>query len=162
VLHCAFATGWPLVQRSPTKCVNTITKPLVWSGQGLYKDCRAVENDVKILVLNQTRLILHKDRISSMKINSVMVLKIIPWHLNDVHGLNRFLDVLLVVLSGFSGNLVQKATEQDKCIIAMFCTSFLHWTLIITFNRQPYVVWGVNWFIWIVMDSWKQDCEVCN
>jgi hypothetical protein len=41
----AFATGWSLVQRSPTVCLNKITKPPVWDGQGPYKDCRATDDD---------------------------------------------------------------------------------------------------------------------
>jgi hypothetical protein len=36
-----FATSWSLVQRSPTKCPNKITKPSVWGGQGPYRDCIA-------------------------------------------------------------------------------------------------------------------------
>jgi hypothetical protein len=41
----AFATGWSRVQRSPTECLNKITKPRVWGGQGPYKDCRATDDD---------------------------------------------------------------------------------------------------------------------
>jgi hypothetical protein len=33
-----------LVQ-SPTNCLNKITKPRVWGGQGPYKDCRATDDD---------------------------------------------------------------------------------------------------------------------
>jgi hypothetical protein len=38
-------TGSSLVQRSPTKCLNKITKPPVLGGQGPYKDCRATDDD---------------------------------------------------------------------------------------------------------------------
>jgi hypothetical protein len=41
----AFATGWSLVQTSPTMYLNKIMKPPVWGGQGLYKDCRATDED---------------------------------------------------------------------------------------------------------------------
>jgi hypothetical protein len=41
----AFATGWSLARKSPTKCLNKITKPPVWGGQGPYKDCRATDDD---------------------------------------------------------------------------------------------------------------------
>jgi hypothetical protein len=41
----AFATGWSLVRRSRTKCLNKITKPPVWDGPGPYKDCRATDDD---------------------------------------------------------------------------------------------------------------------
>jgi hypothetical protein len=53
VLSCvAFATGWSLVQRSPTSCLNEITKPPVWGGQGPYKDCRATGGgDWKIMTV---------------------------------------------------------------------------------------------------------------
>jgi hypothetical protein len=48
-----FATGWSLVQRSPTVCLNKITKPPVWGGQGPYKVCRATaaaaDDDVMIV-----------------------------------------------------------------------------------------------------------------
>jgi hypothetical protein len=37
--------SWPLVQRSPTECLNQITKPPVWGGQGPYEDCRATDED---------------------------------------------------------------------------------------------------------------------
>jgi hypothetical protein len=40
-----FAAGWSLVQRSRTKCLNKITKPPEWGGQGPYKDCRAIDDD---------------------------------------------------------------------------------------------------------------------
>jgi hypothetical protein len=40
----AFATGWSLVERSLTKCLNKIKKP-VWRAQAPYKDCRATDND---------------------------------------------------------------------------------------------------------------------
>jgi hypothetical protein len=30
---------------SPNKCLNKITKPPVWDGQGPYKDCRATDDD---------------------------------------------------------------------------------------------------------------------
>jgi hypothetical protein len=40
-----FATGWSLVQRSPTKCFHKITKPPAWGGQGPYKNCRATDKD---------------------------------------------------------------------------------------------------------------------
>jgi hypothetical protein len=39
------AKCWSLVQESPTKCLNTITKPPVWGGQGPYKDYRATDDD---------------------------------------------------------------------------------------------------------------------
>jgi hypothetical protein len=38
-------TGLSLVQRSPTKCVNKITKPTACGGQGRYKDCRTTDDD---------------------------------------------------------------------------------------------------------------------
>jgi hypothetical protein len=41
----AFAMGWSLVQKSPAKCLNKITKPPVWGGQGPYKDCRATDDN---------------------------------------------------------------------------------------------------------------------
>jgi hypothetical protein len=41
----AFATGLSLVQRSPTKYLNNITKPPACGGQGPYKDCRATDGD---------------------------------------------------------------------------------------------------------------------
>jgi hypothetical protein len=41
----AFATDLSLVQESPNKCLNKITKPPVRGGQGLYKDCRATDDD---------------------------------------------------------------------------------------------------------------------
>jgi hypothetical protein len=41
----AFATGWSLVQRRPTVCLNKITIPPVCGGQGPYQDCRATDDD---------------------------------------------------------------------------------------------------------------------
>jgi hypothetical protein len=41
----AFATGWSLVLRSPTKCQNGLQKPPVWGDQGPYKGCRATDDD---------------------------------------------------------------------------------------------------------------------
>jgi hypothetical protein len=47
----AFATGWSLVQRSPTKCLKQITKPPVSRGQGPYNDCRTTDNDDYIIAI---------------------------------------------------------------------------------------------------------------
>jgi hypothetical protein len=41
----AFATGWSLFQKSPTKFVNRLRNLCVWSVQGPYKDCRATDDD---------------------------------------------------------------------------------------------------------------------
>jgi hypothetical protein len=41
----AFEMGWSLVKRSPTKCLNKITKPPMWGSWGPYKDSRATEDD---------------------------------------------------------------------------------------------------------------------
>jgi hypothetical protein len=38
-------TGSSLVQGSPTKCRNKMTKPPVRGGQGPYKDCRAFDDN---------------------------------------------------------------------------------------------------------------------
>jgi hypothetical protein len=40
--HCY---GWSLIQGSPTKCLNKITKPPVWGGQDPYKVCRTTDDD---------------------------------------------------------------------------------------------------------------------
>jgi hypothetical protein len=46
-----FATGWSLVQGSPAKCFNKMTKPPVWGGHGPYKQCRATDDDICLLIL---------------------------------------------------------------------------------------------------------------
>jgi hypothetical protein len=48
--------GWSLLQRSPTMCLNTITKPPVWGGQGPYKDCRATDNDDDYIITSKAIL----------------------------------------------------------------------------------------------------------
>jgi hypothetical protein len=53
VLSCVgrdFATGWFFVQRSPAECLK-FAKPLVWGSQGPYKDCRATDDDVILVLL---------------------------------------------------------------------------------------------------------------
>jgi hypothetical protein len=45
VLVEAFATRRSVAQMNPTKRLNKITKPPVWDGQGLYKDCRVTDDD---------------------------------------------------------------------------------------------------------------------
>jgi hypothetical protein len=63
VLVEAFATGWSLVQRSPTVCLNKITKPPVWDGQGPYKDCRATDDEDDFLNQHQSAdlIVVHVD-----------------------------------------------------------------------------------------------------